>query len=153
MRQAKPKVRFFFLNSSPSLKGRKELKKFLISIFSKEKRSLETINYVFTDDKDLFEINKKYLNHNFLTDIITFDLSNKGQPVIAEVYISVERVKENASIHKTTFKKELHRVIFHGALHLCGYNDKTTQQVSRIRKKEDYYIAEYFDNVSRDTLQ
>jgi len=144
MPQARSKVKFFFLNSNPSLKDRNRLKKFIISIFNKENRGLETINYVFTDDKNLLAINKKYLNHNFLTDIITFELSNKDLPITAEVYISAERVKENAGIHKTTFKKELHRVIFHGALHLCGYNDKTSRQVNQIRKREDYYLAKYF---------
>ena len=144
MPQARSKVKFFFLNSNPSLKDRNRLKKFIISILNKENRGLETINYVFTDDKNLLAINKKYLNHNFLTDIITFELSNKDLPITAEVYISAERVKENAGIHKTTFKKELHRVIFHGALHLCGYNDKTSRQVNQIRKREDYYLAKYF---------
>jgi len=144
MPQARSKVKFFFLNSNPSLKDRNRLKKFIISIFNKENRGLETINYVLTDDKNLLAINKKYLNHNFLTDIITFELSNKDLPITAEVYISAERVKENAGIHKTTFQKELHRVIFHGALHLCGYNDKTSRQVNQIRKREDYYLAKYF---------
>jgi len=152
MPQAKSKVKFFFLNSSPSLKNRNELKKFLLSLFKREEKSLDTINYVFTDDKNLLEINRKFLNHNFLTDIITFELSNRNQPISAEVYISIERVKENAPIHNTTFKKELHRVIFHGALHLCGYNDKTNSQITRMREKENYYISEYFNSVSRDTL-
>lgn len=143
MAHPKSKVNFFFLNSCPSIKDRKKLKKFLVSIFNKEEKNLETINYVFTDDQNLLGINRKYLNHNFLTDIITFDLSNKNQSITAEVYISIERVKENASTHKTTFKKELHRVIFHGTLHLCGYNDKTTQQIIKMRKKENYYISKY----------
>jgi rRNA maturation RNase YbeY len=144
MLRAKSKVNFFFLNSSLSFKDRKKLKKFLISMFNKEKKSLATINYIFTDDKNLLEINKNYLNHHFLTDIITFDFSDKNQPINAEVYISAERVKENATIHKTTIKQELHRVIFHGVLHLCGYNDKTIHQINQMRKKEDYYIDEYF---------
>ena len=132
------------MSPNPALKNRKELKRFLTSLFKKEQRRLESINYIFTDDKDLLEINRKYLNHNYLTDIITFDLSEIGQPITAEIYISVERVKENAVIHKTSFKHEMHRVIFHGALHLCRYDDKTTRQINKIRKKENQYIAEYF---------
>lgn len=144
MPQARSKVKFFFLTSNQGLKNRKDLKRFLISIFNKEKKKLEAINYIFTDDKNLLKINKQYLNHNFLTDIITFDLSDKGQPITAEVYISLKRVKQNASIHQTTFKQELHRVIFHGALHLCGYNDKTDRQRNQMRKKENSYITDYF---------
>lgn len=144
MPQAKSRVNFFFLDSKPTLKNRETLKDFLISIFKKERKYLGSITYIFTDDKNVLEINKKYLNHNFLTDIITFDLAERHQPITAEVYISTERVKENASAHKTTFKKELHRVIFHGALHLCGYNDKTSPQVAKMRRKEDFYISEYF---------
>ena len=144
MPKAKSKVKFFFLSSNLTLKNRNELKKFILSIFKKEKKRLETINYVFANDKKLLEINRKYLKHNFLTDIITFEYSDKNQAINAEVYISTERVKENASIHNTTFKKELHRVIFHGVLHLCRYNDKTAKEVAKMREKENHYIAEYF---------
>lgn len=144
MPQAKSRVKFFFLTPTPSLKNRKELKSFLVSLFNNEKKKLQSLNYVFTDDNDLFEINKKYLNHNSLTDIITFDLSEKGEPITAEIYISVERVKENAFSHQASFKNELHRVIFHGALHLCGYNDKASSQVNKMRKKENKYLYEYF---------
>jgi rRNA maturation RNase YbeY len=81
-----------------------------------------------------------------LTDIITFDLTqNKTQPKIAELYISVPRVKENAKIFKTTIKKELHRVIFHGTLHLCGYKDKKPNEVKLMREKEDAYLNLYFN--------
>ena len=144
MPNSKSTVNFFFLNSNSGLRKRKELKRFLISIFKREQIKLQSINYIFTDDKKLLEINKRYLNHSFLTDIITFPLSEKGHPLTAEVYISIERVRENAHIHQTTLKQELHRVIFHGALHLCGYNDKTKQQMIQMRKTEVYYLARYF---------
>jgi rRNA maturation RNase YbeY len=88
-------------------------------------------------------LNKEWLGHNYYTDILTFDLS-PAQQVFAEVYISCDRVGENADINQTTFKKELHRVIFHGVLHLCGYEDKTAEQKEIMRKKEDHYLRQYF---------
>ena len=83
-------------------------------------------------------------DHNTLTDIITFELSAPGDPVVSDIYISVERVKENALIFRTPFYRELHRVIFHGALHLCGYKDKTTQQTQVMRQMEEDALRKYF---------
>jgi len=127
-----------------TLKNRENLKKYIISIFRLEKKNLASINYIFTNDRGILDINRRYLNHDFLTDIITFELSGKNQPIISEVYISVERVKENAAIHNTTFKEEIHRVIFHGILHLCGFNDKLKKQAQIMRAKETYYLSKYF---------
>lgn len=153
MPKGTPKVNFFLSEPGPlTLKNRNKLKRFIISIFNHEKRILELISFVFTNDKRVLEINKEYLQHNFLTDIITFDLSEKNRPIVADVYISIDRVKENAILHSTTFKEEIHRVIFHGVLHLCGYNDKTLLQTATMRKKEDSYLTKYFNIVSRDTL-
>ena len=90
----------------------------------------------------MLEINRTYLKHDYLTDIITFDLS-EGPSTTAEVYISVDRVKENARNNKVSFKNELHRVIFHGALHLCGYKDKKKKEIAVMRQKEDQYLSKY----------
>lgn len=139
-----PKVNFFFSESKPNLKNRAALKKFIVSLFKKEKTRLESISYVFSNDLVLYELNKKYLQHDFYTDIITFDLSILDKPKVAEVYISIDRVKENALNHKVSFKTELHRLIFHGALHLCNYNDKNSSQAKQMRNKEDYYLLQYF---------
>ena len=145
MRKASiPRVRFFFLESRPNLKSRTRLKSFIDSIFKKEKKILGSINFIFTNDKIVRKINKEYLNHDFNTDIITFDLSEKKNAITAEVYISCDRVKENAQIHKTSLEKELHRVVFHGSLHLCGYNDKTSKESNQMRNKEDLYLLKYF---------
>jgi rRNA maturation RNase YbeY len=145
MPKGKSRVNFFLSETTPfSLKDRNRLKKYILSLFRLENKNPELINYVFTSDKRVLEINKQYLNHNFLTDIITFDLSAKNRPVVSEIYISIQRVRENAVVHNTTFKEEIHRVIFHGALHLCGYNDKTPRQSAQMRKKENFYIARYF---------
>jgi rRNA maturation RNase YbeY len=138
------KVNFFFDGVTLNLKNRKRLKRFIGYIFEKEKCSLKSINYIFSTDKALHKINKKYLNHNTLTDIITFCLSDKNQPVESDVYISVERVIENAVHLRTSFREELHRVMFHGALHLCGFTDKTKSQKAIMTLKEDFYLSKYF---------
>jgi rRNA maturation RNase YbeY len=85
-------------------------------------------------------MNRDFLQHDYYTDIITFGLSEKGQPVEAEVYISLDRVKDNAKTHGTTQTNETLRVIFHGALHLCGYKDKRKSEITVMRQKEDQYL-------------
>ncbi|MBP8115370.1 MAG: rRNA maturation RNase YbeY [Chitinophagaceae bacterium] len=139
---SKPKVYFFYQNVQISLSNRSGLKKFIESIFKKEVKRLASVNYIFVSDKALLEINKQFLKHNFYTDIITFDLSESTE-INAEIYVSVDRVRENAKILKVSFKSELHRVIFHGALHLCGYGDKTKAQKNEMSDKEDFYLDLY----------
>jgi rRNA maturation RNase YbeY len=129
---------------------RTELKNFLLSLFKKEGKKVEAINYIFCTDEYLLELNITHLNHNTYTDIITFELSPQDQPVLSDIYISVERVKENAQLFKTTFQRELHRVVFHGALHLCGYKDKYKEQAQLMRTMEEHYLDAYF--VPRDTV-
>jgi len=141
---SKSKVYFFFPNSSFTLKNRSFLKKFIEGIFKKEKKHLKRIDYIFCTDKDLLELNRKYLKHNFYTDILSFNLSDSSSQILAEVYISIERIRENAQTHKSSFFQELHRVIFHGALHLCGYNDKSKRETLNMRKKEDFYLFKFF---------
>ena len=140
---SKSKVYFFFPFGDIFLKNRTSLKKFIEAIFKTEGRPLRRLNYVFCSDKDLLRLNKKYLFHDFYTDILTFDLSENDQ-IQADIYISIDRVKENALKQKTTFIQELHRVIFHGALHLCGYRDKSIKEISLMRRREDYYLSLYF---------
>ena len=145
MQKGDGRVFFFFEVEAPGLRDRKRLKSFIISIFKNEKRQLTYINYIFSTDRSLHAINKKYLKHDYLTDIITFELSGKGQPVTAEVYISLERIRENAYKNSVSLKSELHRVIFHGVLHLCGYDDKTGLQRKKIRAREEYYLLKYLN--------
>ena len=89
-------------------------------------------------------INKKILNHNYYTDIITFNLSEDKSDIVGEIYISVDRVKDNAYQLNESFKTELHRVMFHGILHLCGLEDKTKKDILLMRAKEDFYLNKYF---------
>lgn len=140
---SKSKVYFFFQEVKISLTRRTGLKKFIGSIFRKEGKKLKSINYIFCTDKALLEINRQFLSHDFYTDIITFDLSD-SEEIQAEIYISVDRIRDNAAQLGTSFKSELHRVIFHGVLHLCGYKDKSQIDQAKMRKKEDLYLAYYF---------
>lgn len=139
-----PIIHFHFLKGSNSLSQRGHLKSFISTLFKKEGKRLGEISYIFCSDDYLLEINRQYLKHDYYTDIITFGLSEPGQPINAEIYISVDRVKENAGEFKTSFKRELHRVIFHGVLHLCGYKDKKKEDVALMRKMEEKYLNQYF---------
>ena len=98
------------------------------------------INYIFCDDNYLLDINVKYLKHNELTDIISFDYS-LGKILSGDIFISIDRVKENALKFETNLDHELQRVIIHGILHFCGYKDKTKEDKRLMRKKEDYYLS------------
>jgi probable rRNA maturation factor len=137
-----PTIQFNFLTAA-NLKDRTRLKKFIGKMVKKEGRQLAELQYIFCTDAYLLGINQEYLQHDFFTDIITFDLSEKGQALNAEIYISVERVRENAVNYSSTFKKELHRVIFHGALHLCGYKDKKPKDAQLMHQMEDKWLALY----------
>ncbi len=135
----------FFFESPATVRDRNALRSFIKQTFSREKTKLLSLNYIFCSDKQLLEINRTYLQHDYYTDIITFDLSESQQaPKQAEIYISVERVKDNAQQLGVSFTKELHRVIFHGVLHLCGYKDKTPQQAKEMRQKEEEVLVKYF---------
>ncbi|MBP6432427.1 MAG: rRNA maturation RNase YbeY [Ferruginibacter sp.] len=138
-------ITFNYLDASSNhFNNKTKLKAQLLSLFKKEKTALQSLNYVFCTDEYLLGINQQFLNHNYYTDIITFNLASKNQPVIGDIYISIDRVKDNATTHKTSFKEEIHRVIFHGALHLCGYKDKSAKDSAEMRKMEDKYLHLYF---------
>ena len=137
-----PVIQFNFLESI-SLRDRRKLKLFLTRLFLKEGRSLAELQYIFCSDQYLLAINRQYLGHDYYTDIITFDLSEKRQPINAEIYISVDRLRENAQKYDSPLRKELSRVMFHGALHLCGYKDKTVKEKDIMRKMEEKYLRLY----------
>jgi len=128
-----------------TVKDKKRLKAFIFSLFKKEGKLLANMNIIFCSDEYLLEINKQHLQHDFYTDIITFDLSErKNGPITAELYISIDRVKDNALIQTTKLSDEIHRVIFHGSLHLCGYGDKSRKDIIIMRAKEEEYLRLYF---------
>jgi len=137
------KIHFHFLDRTPALTGRNALKQFVETLFDKEQAKLESLTYVFCSDEYLLQVNRDFLKHDFYTDVITFDLSSNKNEVAGEIYISIDRVKENAQTLGVSFRNELHRVIFHGALHLCGYKDKTKADISIMRSREDKYLKDY----------
>jgi probable rRNA maturation factor len=137
-------IQFFFLQQNISLTQRKPLKIFINDIFKIEKKKLESLTYIFCSDDYLLEINKSHLKHNYYTDIITFDLSERTESIIGEIYISTDRVRDNAITLRVAIKEELHRVIFHGALHLCGYMDKKPRDANKMRAAENRCLSAYF---------
>ena len=137
-------IKFHFLKSV-SLPDRLKLKAHLLYLSKKEKTSIHKVDIIFCSDEYLLKINNDFLGHNYFTDIITFDLTPKGSlEKTAELYISTDRIKQNAIEYQTTMRKELHRVIFHGILHLCGFKDKKPSDIKEMRFKEDYYLKSYF---------
>jgi len=121
------------------LKNKAKLKLWIKSIAEKEKHFVGTINYVFCDDSELLEINLKHLNHNTFTDIITFDYTERLK-INSDIFISIDRVTENAKKFSVAFEDELHRVMIHGIFHLCGYKDKTKSEAELMRKKENWAL-------------
>ena len=139
----------FFNNAdkSTSLRSRTELKTFINKQCLKEGVHIETLQYVFCSDTFLLDINKRFLNHNFYTDIISFDLSEQKGRLIGDVYISIDRVKENTKTEGNLYTHELLRVIFHGALHFCGYKDKKPADQKMMRSMEDKWLKAYLKTI------
>lgn len=134
-------IRFSNADMSVTLRYRNTIKEILQEMFLREGRDLESLQYVFCSDAYLLRINQEFLRHDDFTDIITFDLSEKkADAAQGEIYISLERVKENAATLGGSVQEELLRVIFHGALHLCGFKDKTRAQQKVMRAKEEEYL-------------
>ena len=138
------RIHFFSQSLNIPLKDRKKLKSFLGYILRVEGKSLNLINFIFCTDDELRKLNKDFLKHDYYTDILTFDLSENKKNITADIYISIDRTKENAKIFAVSFSKELHRVMIHGILHLCGYKDKKNSDIKKIRKAEDKYLTKYF---------
>lgn len=136
------KISFTNADIKFSLKNKRAIAQWIAETIEKEKKESGQIAYVFCSDEFLLDINQRFLNHNTYTDIITFDYS-EGKTLNGEIYISIDRVKENASKFEVDFEKEILRVIIHGALHLAGYKDKTKVQKQKMRKKEDKYLSIY----------
>lgn len=121
------------------LEDEQKVSDWISDVISAEDCKEGNINYVFCNDEYLHKINVDFLNHDTLTDIISFDYS-VGKELHGDIFISIERVEDNAKDFKVSFQDELHRVIVHGVLHYCGYNDKTDDEAKVMRSKEDFYL-------------
>jgi probable rRNA maturation factor len=134
-------INFFTEDTNYTLKQKIKLRHWIKSTIEHYLYKLEVINYIFTSDKYLLELNKEYLAHNTFTDIITFNQSSEPKIIAADIYISIERIKENAKKLNLSFSEELHRVMIHGVLHLLGFTDKEESEKEVMRKKENHYLA------------
>lgn len=140
-------INIFCLQPVHVLKERLRLKSFLVKKASTLNRPLASLNIIFCSDDELLAYNRDFLQHDYYTDIITFDLSPSAKaPLEAELYISIDRVRDNAKTLGVAYGKELHRVIFHGLLHLLGYKDKQKSDQAIMRSMEDKFMEEYFSN-------
>ncbi|HEX5669792.1 MAG TPA: rRNA maturation RNase YbeY [Chitinophagaceae bacterium] len=145
-------ITFHELTPVSWFRDRRLTKALLIELFKKERIPLAEVSYILCDDEYLLQINRQFLKHDDYTDIITFDLSGEigdpqprgpasaTTPKVGEIYISIERVADNARQLKTEREEELRRVMIHGCLHLCGYKDKLNEEKAVMRKKEDQYL-------------
>jgi rRNA maturation RNase YbeY len=134
-------IHFFSEGVDFKPKNIKKLKNWVKQVVLKEKNSLKELNFIFCNDEYLHKINIEYLQHDTYTDIITFDNADKKNNIEGDIFISIERVKENAQKLKVDFETELHRVMIHGVLHLLGYKDKNLNEKKLMRAKEDEYLT------------
>ncbi|MBP3839609.1 MAG: rRNA maturation RNase YbeY [Chryseobacterium sp.] len=131
-------IQFFFENIEQiELDG--NITKWLEDLIVSEQKKPGDINYIFCDDEYLLQINREHLQHDYYTDVITFDYV-KGKTISGDIFVSLPRISENAVNLSKDFDSELHRVLAHGVLHLCGYKDKLDTEIAEMRQKEDFYL-------------
>jgi rRNA maturation RNase YbeY len=136
-----PKIFFFLEEVSFDLKQKRKIREWIKKSADNEDFMIGSLNYIFTSDNILIQLNKEYLQHFTLTDIITFDLSEKEGELSGDIYISIDRAKENAREYKVSLKNEVGRLMIHGVLHLMGYKDKTPEEKEQMRAKEEFYLS------------
>lgn len=133
-------VQFFTADVSYAVRDKEKIRNWLNLVASREKGTIEELNIILCSDGFLYRMNVEHLGHHTLTDIITFDYSTSRKCLTGEMYISIDRVRDNAKELKNSIKDELHRVMVHGLLHLCGYADKKKSESALMRLKEDGYL-------------
>lgn len=131
-------IHFFYENTSEIIE--ENIKPWIEKIIITEEKRLGEINYIFCDDEYLLKINQDFLDHDYYTDIITFD-QVRGKTISGEIFVSLQRIKDNANLISKNYEEEKKRVIAHGILHLCGYKDKTEEEQKTMRAKEDFYLS------------
>lgn len=130
---------FYNYETAFSLENEEQLSEWLTKVITDEGCELMEINYIFCNDDYLFKLNVEFLKHDTLTDIISFDYS-VGKNIHGDIYISIERIEDNATDFKVSFTEELHRVMVHGVLHYCGYKDKSETESKLMRDRENHYL-------------
>lgn len=134
-------IHYFFEDIDFKLDNSNKISSWISDVISKEKYNLTSINYIFCSDEHLLKVNREYLKHDYYTDIITFNNSEDDNHIESDLFISIDRVTENAKVNVEPFDKELNRVMIHGVLHLLGYNDKTKEEQIMMREKENAYLS------------
>ena len=134
------KIKIFYDETNYRLRKAKECLRFIERVIRSEKRLTGDLSFIITSDKNILEINRKFLNHDYHTDVITFGY-NKGKMVNGEIYISLETVKINAVNYKVSLRNELLRTMIHGTLHLCGYDDRAKEEIILMKKVEERYLS------------
>jgi probable rRNA maturation factor len=137
---SKPAIHFFSEDISYTLKEKTHLRNWITQTVEKESKKLRELNFIFCSDRYLLKINQEYLKHDTFTDIVTFDNSEIADVIVGDIFISIDRVRENASTFRSSERDELHRVMIHGTLHLLGYKDKTKAQKAMMTEKEDHHL-------------
>lgn len=133
---------FFFLEEiSYQLKNKRKLRQWITQAAENEGHKINNLNYILTSDNILFQLNKEYLQHITLTDIITFDMSESEGELAGDIYISVDRARENAKEYHVSLTNEISRLMIHGVLHLMGYKDKTNEERVVMRAREEFYLS------------
>lgn len=134
-------IQFFFENIDPiSIPSNTDL--WLEQLIISESKKTGNINYIFCDDEHLLQVNRDFLQHDYYTDVITFDYV-KGKTISGDIFVSLPRISDNASVMNKNFQSEFLRVLAHGVLHLCGYKDKTESEINEMRNKEDFYLSKF----------
>ena len=135
-------IQFFSEDTSFELQSPEQVSDWISGIVQSEDQEISAINFIFCSDNYLLEVNRTYLNHDYFTDIITFDQREyDDDPLESDIFISIDRVKENAEALSNSFNTELHRVIIHGVLHLLGWNDKSDDEKQAMREKEEACLS------------
>jgi rRNA maturation RNase YbeY len=137
---SKNAIHFFTEDVIFTLKQKSEIRNWILTTVKNESYRLKELNYIFCSDEYLLGINQRYLNHDTYTDIITFDTSEEERVVVGDIFISIDRIRENADKFKSAERDELHRVMIHGVLHLLGYTDKGKKEKAQMSDKENQYL-------------
>jgi rRNA maturation RNase YbeY len=135
------KINFFTEDITYNLKGKTAIRKWMQETITAEGYQLAELNFIFCSDEYLLRVNQDFLKHDYYTDVITFDNSEELKTILGDIFISIDRVKENAQQNNATTHDELCRIMIHGTLHLLGYRDKTKKAKTEMTTKEDFYLA------------